>query len=479
MSSNLNSSFCNPVIAGDYPDPSIVRVGKDYYMTHSPFHYAPGFLIWRSQDLVNWTPVARALMQYHGDIWAPDLVHHKEMFYIYYRCNYGNHVITAPQIEGPWSKPVNLNIGEIDPGHIADLEGKRYLHMSGGKAVSLADDGLSVTGELKKVYDGWPIPANWRIENFCLEGPKLIFKDGYYHLFSAEGGTAGPSTSHMVVHARSRSPLGPWENSHLNPVIHTESRSEKWWSRGHGTVFEAAAGDWWMVYHAYDRDAKTLGRQTLMQAVEWTKDGWLKVSGGSNPSEPIRAPKLAPVLLPPLERSDDFSGPELGLQWQFWDEYDPSRFKFQDNSIVINGKGKSPADCNPVSCLAGDMAYEVTVDVEIEGSVQAGLLLFYNPSFYAGMGISEGAIWGGARGCLNKLRTPLAGRRMTLRIVCDHNEVDFLAGTDAGSLKKVSNSEDLSGYNHNTLGGFLALRPALYSAGSGKALFRNFRYRPL
>jgi beta-xylosidase len=95
------------------------------------------------------------------------------------------------------------------------------------------------------------------------------------------------------------------------------------------------------------------------------------------------------------------------------------------------------------------------------------------------MGISEGAIWGGARGCLNKLRTPLAGHRMTLRIVCDHNEVDFLAGMDAGSLKKVSNSEDLSGYNHNTLGGFLALRPALYSAGSGNALFRNFRYRPL
>ena len=105
-----------------------------------------------------------------------------------------------------------LEVGEIDPGHVVGPDGKRYLHYSGGKVVGLADDGLSVTGELKKVYDGWPIPESWRIECFCLESPKLFFKGDYYHLISAQGGTAGPSTSHMVVQARSRTPVGPWEN---------------------------------------------------------------------------------------------------------------------------------------------------------------------------------------------------------------------------------------------------------------------------
>jgi xylan 1,4-beta-xylosidase len=212
----------NPILAGDYADPSIVKVGDDFYMTHSSFRYAPGLLIWKSRDLVHWTPVTRALTEYFGDIWAPDIVHHKGKFYIYSKSTRGNFVIHAPSIEGPWSKPVLLNVGEIDPGHVVGPDGKRYLHYSKGTAVGLADDGLSVTGELKKVYDGWPFPESWRTEGFCLESPKLFFKDGYYHLISAQGGTAGASTSHMVVQARSRTPLGPWDNSPCNPVIRTE-----------------------------------------------------------------------------------------------------------------------------------------------------------------------------------------------------------------------------------------------------------------
>jgi hypothetical protein len=129
--------------------------------------------------------------------------------------------------------------------------------------------------------------------------------------------------------------------------------------------------------------------------------------------------------------------------------------------------------------MAGDLAYEVTVDVEIEGCAQAGLILFYNPSAYAGMGIGDGALWSGTLAALRKTRIQIPEKRMTLRIVFDHNEVDFLAGPDEKSLKKVANSEDLSGYNHATFGGYLAVRPALYAAGDGNAVFRNFRYRTL
>ncbi len=472
-------TYTNPILSGDYADPSIVKVGDDFYMTHSSFRYAPGLLIWKSRDLVHWTPVTRALQEFFGDVWAPEIVHHKGKFYIYSRSTHGNFVITAPAIEGPWSKPVLLKVGEIDPGHVVGPDGKRYLHFSGGNAVGLSDDGLSVMGELKKVYDGWPIPESWRIECPCLESPKLFFKDGYYHLISAQGGTAGPSTSHMAVQARSSTPLGPWENSPYNPVIRTQSRQEKWWSRGHGTVFEAPAGNWWIVYHAYDRDARTLGRHTLMEPVEWTVDGWLKSRAGQDPILPIPVPKLPSAPLPPMELSDDFTGPELGIQWQFWDEYDPSRFQFRDHAIVVKGKGKSPADCNPMTIMAGDLAYEVTVDVEVERKAQAGMVLFYNPYAYVSMGIGDGALWAGVRASLRRTNIPVSGNRMTLRIVFDHNEVDFLMGPDEHSLKKVFDSQDVSGYSQSAFGGFLALRPALYSAGEGNAIFRNFRYRKL
>ena len=473
-------TFTNPIVAGDYADPSIVKVKDGFYMTHSSFRYAPGLLIWKSRDLVHWSPVTRALPEYFGDVWAPDIVHHNGKFYIYSKSTKGNFVVWAPSIEGPWSKPVLLDVGEIDPGHIVGPDGKRYLHYSQGKAVELADDGLSVKGKLQKVYDGWPFPKEWRTEGYlCLEGPKLFFKDDYYHLISAQGGTAGASTSHMVVQARSRSPLGPWENSPQNPVIRTESRDETWWSRGHGTVFEASPGDWWVVYHAYRNNARTLGRQTLMEAVEWTADGWLKSKAGQDPAGPIPAPKLTPAPLVPMPTSDEFKGPKLGIQWQFWDEYDPARFEFREGGLVMKGKGKSPADCGPMTIMAEDLAYEVTVDVEVTGKAQAGLIFFYNPSAYAGMGVGDGALWQGAMANLRRSQIAAPGNKMTLRILFDHNEVEFFAGPDEKSLKKFANSEDLEGYNHTTFGGYLSLRPAIYTSGEGEAIFRNFRYKKL
>jgi xylan 1,4-beta-xylosidase len=170
---NPNECYLNPIFAGDYPDPSILQDGYDYYVVHSSFEYYPGLLIWHSRDLINWTPV-------------------------------------------------DLEVGNIDPGHITDATGKRYLYFSNGGYVPLADDGLSVTGKSQACYSGWSIPREWTIECFCLEGPKLVKRGDYYYLTVAEGGTAGPATGHMAISARSKSPLGPWENSPYNPVSRTD-----------------------------------------------------------------------------------------------------------------------------------------------------------------------------------------------------------------------------------------------------------------
>lgn len=123
-------------MGGDYPDPSVLRVGEDYYMTHSLFKYGPGLLIWHSRDLINWESVCNALSGYGGDIWAPDFIKYEDTYYIYYPADGTNWVVTAPSPEGPWSDPVDLEVGHIDPGHCVGPEGNRYLHLSGGNLIS-------------------------------------------------------------------------------------------------------------------------------------------------------------------------------------------------------------------------------------------------------------------------------------------------------------------------------------------------------
>ena len=257
--------FLNPIFAGDYPDPSILRDGNDYYIVHSSFEYYPGLLIWKSKDLINWTPVTSALHKYVGSVWAPDLVKYKSKYYIYFPANDKNYVVSASSIEGPWSDPIELKVEGIDPGHFTDEKGKRYLYFSSGSYVPLSDNGLTVVGELKHAYNGWPIPRSWTIELFALEGPKLVRHNDYYYLTVAEGGTAGPATSHMIISARSKSPFGPWENSPYNPIVRTQSHSETWWSKGHGTLFEDTKGSWWLLFHGYEKGYYNMGRQTLLQ----------------------------------------------------------------------------------------------------------------------------------------------------------------------------------------------------------------------
>ncbi|HSR18279.1 MAG TPA: family 43 glycosylhydrolase, partial [Ignavibacteriaceae bacterium] len=316
-----DSYYLNPIFAGDYPDPSILRDGIDYYIVHSSFEYYPGLLIWHSKDLINWTPVANALHKYVGSVWAPDLVKYKNKYYIYFPANNTNYVVTADSIQGSWSNPVDLKVGNIDPGHVMDDQGKRYLYFSSGGYVPLSDDGLSVTGEYKHNYNGWPIPREWTIECFCLEGPKLVKRGDYYYLTTAEGGTAGPATSHMIISARSNSPFGPWEKAPYNPVIRTKESSEKWWSKGHGTLFEDSAGKWWIVFHAYENGHYNMGRQTLLEPVEWTADGWFKTQEGIKTDEPIERP-AGSVSTEVFSLNNKFDGSKLKSHWKFFGEYD-------------------------------------------------------------------------------------------------------------------------------------------------------------
>ena len=471
--------YQNPVLGGDYPDPSVLRVGNDYYMTHSSFDYYPGLLVWHSTDLVHWKRVCHALKEYVGSVWAPDFTEYNGTFYIYFPAGGTNWVITASSPEGPWSDPIDLKLyGFIDPGHVADQEGTRYLYLSKGYIVKLTGNGLATDGEPEFIYKGWQFPGSWSTECFCLEAPKSTVKYGFFYLTVAEGGTAGPATSHMVVSARSKSPFGPWENSPYNPVIHTASRDEFWWSQGHGTLVEDVSGHSWIVYHGYEKGFHTLGRQTLLIPVEWTEDCWFRVPEGVTSSDTIPFPSGTPSFSD-NSLSDDFSGDEPGLQWQFFKIYKPERLSLKDGRLFMTAEGHSFSESSPLLVNACDEKYEVQVEYTIEDSVTAGLCLFYNEQANARIAVDRSNYAVFVRRSA-KIREPnQAGNHGYLRILNDKNEVSFYYSNNGRDWIRVERSIDASGYNHNVFGEFLSLRIGLYAFGKGKVMFDNFVYRKL
>ncbi|MFH1194100.1 MAG: family 43 glycosylhydrolase [bacterium] len=477
--SNLGSDYyLNPIFAGDHPDPSILRDGDNYYIVHSSFEYYPGLLIWQSKDLINWTPVANALQKYVGSVWAPDLVKYKSKYYIYFPAVNTNYVVTADAIEGPWSDPIDLKIGNIDPGHFTDAEGNRYLYFSSGGYVPLSDDGISVAGDFKHVYDGWAIPRDWTIECFCMESPKVVKRGEYYYLTVAEGGTAGPATGHMIISARSKSPLGPWENSPYNPIVRTNSSSERWWSKGHGTLFEDAAGKWWMVFHAYENGHYNMGRQTLLEPVEWTSDGWFRIPDNIKTDKPIKRPS-AKVSKPTFTLSDDFGGNSLKPNWKFFGEYDTNRFQVIDNSIIIKAKGNSVGNCSPLLCIPSDHSYTAEVELFTEGNATGGLVLFYNNDFNSGILADSENIIANLRGWQFPTEKNVIMNHVFLKLKNINNTIDMFYSTDDVKWNKIENSLEVSGMNHNVLSGFLSLRIGLCAIGNGKVKFKNFIYKPV
>jgi xylan 1,4-beta-xylosidase len=351
--------YLNPILPGDFPDPSVLKDGDDYYMTHSSFDAAPGLLIWHSRDLVNWRPLRPALAKPLGTVFAVDIAKHDGRYFIYIPfmkapwspplASFANiYVIHAPSMEGPWSEPIDLGVGGlIDPGHVVGEDGRRYLFFNEGKRVPLTPDGLATAGPVETAYQAWHYPDDWITEAWSPEGPKLFRRGEWFYLVNAVGGTSGPATGHMVAVARAYSINGPWENCPHNPIVRAKSDADRWWSRGHATCVEGPGGAWYMVYHAYENGFHTLGRQTVLEPMAWTADGWFRATGGDL-AQPL--PKPAGAAVPHgMARSDDFAQEALGRRWTLYASApaDAARARVADNALTLRAKaaGRRMAPC--------------------------------------------------------------------------------------------------------------------------------------
>ena len=337
----MTKTFQNPILSGCYPDPSICRVGDDYYMVNSTFEYFPGLPVFHSRDLVHWHQIGHVLdrpsqlplenVPPSCGLFAPTIRYADGLFYVINtlvagKSRSGNFVVTAVDPAGPWSEPAWLeDASGIDPSLFFDDDGRAW-YMGNRAAEPSQYEGhteiwlrefdpkrICLTGETHVLWDGALKKAIWA------ESPHLYKIDGRYYLMIAEGGTAH---DHAVTIARSDSVTGPYQSNPRNPILTHRHLGLDYpiVGTGHADLIDTPSGDWWMVCLAmrpYGGYYYNLGRETFLAPVRW-EEGWPVVSPGSGRVEPsYPVPSLPEHPWPAPAARDNFDAPALALQWNF------------------------------------------------------------------------------------------------------------------------------------------------------------------
>ena len=310
----------NPVLRGFHPDPSILRVGNDYYLAASTFQWFPGVQLYHSTDLVNWEEMKHPLRRVSqldmrgnpnsGGVWAPCLSYCDGTYYLIYtnvRNFHGifkdthNYLVTANDINGEWSEPINLNSSGFDPSLFHDDDGKKYLvnmrwdhrmeknDFSGILIQEYSEKEKSLIGEPKLIFEGTEVGAT--------EAPHIYKRNGYYYLMVAEGGTM---YNHGVLLARSKNIFGPYEID-TQPLLTTRDNKEISIQRtGHASLIDTPEGKWYVAYLGArpvgEKKRCILGRETCICEVFWNENGWLRLkNGGTTP--PLEYESTLPVSI--------------------------------------------------------------------------------------------------------------------------------------------------------------------------------------
>ncbi|HKT03856.1 MAG TPA: glycoside hydrolase family 43 protein [Rugosimonospora sp.] len=310
--------YRNPVIGGFHPDPSVCRVGEDYYLVTSSFEYFPGVPVFHSRDLVHWRQIGNVFDRPEqlalppdaaasSGIYAPTIRHHEGRFWLITTIvgGAGNVILTSEHAAGPWSDPVPIDLPGIDPDLAWDADGTCWCVFSGVRMARIDP----VAG---RVLEGpWSTWSGTGMQH--PEAPHLYRIGDWWYLLIAEGGT---DRGHCVSIARARSPRGPFESAPGNPIVTHRSTDRPIQSTGHADLVQAYDGSWWLVLlgtrpRGYFPRHHGLGRETFLVPVAWDGDGW-PVAGPVREEHDTTGPWY-PVPEPPAR--DDFDAAQLGPQW--------------------------------------------------------------------------------------------------------------------------------------------------------------------
>lgn len=338
----------NPILPGFHPDPSVCRVGQDYYLVTSSFEYFPGVPIFHSQDLVNWVQIGHCLTRKSqlkldkccpsGGIFAPTIRYHNGT-YTMITTNVsggGNFYVTAREPAGPWSDPIFVDEGFFDPSLFFDDDGKVYYTRRQAQGILQAEIDIP-TGKfltpLRLIVDKYICPD--------IEGPHLYKIHGLYYLMAAEGGSR---FGHAEVIGRSESPWGPFEPCPHNPIFtHRDQSHLPIRDTGHAELVEDSQGNWWIFCLGTRQkfyDAATLmGRETFLAPVSW-KNGWPVIE-----DRQIKASFNTDLLPPAIPRSavwrEDFDQPSLNHGWNYLRNPTIENYSLAERPGFLRLKGSS------------------------------------------------------------------------------------------------------------------------------------------
>ncbi len=412
----------NPVIPGFHPDPSICRVGEDYWLATSSFEWFPGVPIHHSRDLVHWRQVGNALdrpaqlplagVGHSGGIWAPTLRWHGGRFYLITTVvgGGGNVLVTATDPAGPWSEPRWIDPDGYDPSLFFDDDGACYLTKAG-------NDGEGRHGIVQCRFDPErgerlePYRMMWGGSGgFGVEGPHLYRIGGWYYLLCAEGAT---HIGHLVSIARARSPMGPFIACARNPILtHRNDLGRTILATGHGDLVEAQDGTWWMACLGIRSHGSLcfaqhlLGRETFLVGVSWpdapsptAEDrGWPLIGGGQGVAERV-ASSLGNHPWPAVPTRDDFDAPALAPSWVFLRNPVPGSWSLSDRPGSLRLRGTTPSletDGSPALVARRQCHRDCRVRMRLECQLgamgdEAGLTIYLNGGHHQDLGIARRA----------------------------------------------------------------------------------------
>ncbi|HLM03013.1 MAG TPA: family 43 glycosylhydrolase [Pyrinomonadaceae bacterium] len=408
------ATYTNPVLAGDYPDPSVIRVGKDYYATATSSEWAPEFPILHSRDLVNWTIVGTVFPTRPswsvGNYWAPEIWQENGKIYILYTARRAGGplciaVATAAKPTGPYTDHGALEcqeVGSIDAFPIRDENGKLFVVWkedgnSVGKptplwAQQLDEKTFKLVGERREILRN---DAPW--EANLVEGPYIMRRNGWFYMFYAGNACCGRECNYAAGVARSKTLLGKWEKNPANPIL---KGNEHWKCPGHGTIVTDERGRTFLMYHAYDpKDTVYVGRQALLDEVTWTGDDWAVINGGNGPSKQANAPLGIGERNAEYRFFDDFTSRNLRFGWQWLHAIVPN-YRLNNGWLVLSPKPEHAR--NEIGAMMGWSTtlgnYEATTQLDTRNPAKdaiAGISAFGDNENALGMGVQNGklVIW--------------------------------------------------------------------------------------
>ena len=498
------TTFKNPILSGFYPDPSICRVGEDYYLVTSTFVYYPGVPIFHSKDLVNWKQIGHVLTResqinlegsrHSEGIYAPTIRYHKGLFYLITtnvrKC--GNFYVTAKHPEGPWSDPIVLKAEGIDPTIFFDEDRAYYLgtrektedksRYYGDNEIWLQELDLEkgeLIGKQYVLWEGALKDAVWP------EGPHLYKKDGYYYLMIAEGGTA---YHHAITIARSKELTGKYEGNPSNPILtHRHlGRDYPIINVGHGDLIETQDGDWWMVLlgsRPYGGIYCNMGRETFLVPVSW-EDGWPVVSPGKGiVEEEMQVPKLPQGEIGYEKARDHFESDQLDMKWIFLRNPSPDIYSLTRRESYLSLKLRPQMivkneNASFIGMRQRHKSFSMSVALEFmpnEENEVAGVVLIQNKDFQYRY---ERALISGKQiirlikregGMEETIAEHLyEGKRVYLMVVAYEQALNFSYGKDESCSTVLATDIDARLLSTERAGGFVGTCIGMYASSNEK-----------